>query len=48
MLYYFKKSKIFVFFVFYYNDLFDKNVLELLFMYIYMFFFFIKNSMCVM
>lgn len=39
MLYYFKKSKIFVLLVSYCNDLFDKNVLELSFMYIYMVFF---------
>lgn len=45
MLYYFKKSKIFVLLVSYCNDLFDKNVLELSFMYIYMFFFLTKNSM---
>lgn len=38
MLYYFKKSKIFVLLVSYCNDLFDKNVLELSFMYIYMLF----------
>lgn len=36
MLYYFKKSKIFVLLVSYCNDLFDKNVSELSFMYIYM------------
>lgn len=44
MLYYFKKSKIFVLLVSYCNDLFDKNVLELSFMYIYAFFL-TKNSM---
>lgn len=45
MLYYFKKNKIFVLLVSYCNDLFDKNVLELSFMYIYMLYFLTKNSM---
>lgn len=47
MLYYFKKSKIFVLLVSYCNDLFDKNVLELSFMYIYMLFFPYKKIVCV-
>lgn len=47
MLYYFKKSKIFVLLVSYCNDLFDKNVLELSFMYIYMLFFSLQKIVCV-